>query len=85
MPCRYKAAVALEYDHRGNGAPTVSVSGDQVSPDEIVKIARRFGIPVIEKPHLARALSSVAPGEAIPEKLFEAVALVLCEIDRQSR
>ena len=81
---RYRIAVGLDYNPAGGRPPVVSVRGGSDSADEVVKLARRFGVPVVEKPHLAQALGAMGVGEAIPESLFEAVALVLCEIDRQS-
>jgi len=80
MKNRYKLAVGLEYDEKDSDAPVVGTKGEYFSADEIVKIAKRFGIPVVEKPELARALKSLEENESIPEELFEAVAIVLNEL-----
>ncbi|MCB0353130.1 MAG: EscU/YscU/HrcU family type III secretion system export apparatus switch protein [Bdellovibrionales bacterium] len=74
---QYNRAVGLEYRAKDEQAPTVSIKGDAVSADQVVRIARRFGVPVVEEPELARALSLLQEEEEIPEELFEAVAIIL--------
>ncbi len=81
----YKTAVGLEYDTQGAAAPTVSAKGEFLSADEIVKIAQRYGVPVIERPSLAKALLPLEVEEQIPEDLFEAVAVVLQEVDKVAK
>lgn len=88
----YKLAVGLHYDPSqnagdsgGSQTPKVEIRGDDLMADDVVKIARRFGIPVVEKPELARALSSVEIDSEIPEELFEAVAATLNEIEKRTR
>ena len=78
----YRRAVSLEYNDGGEGAPRVNAKGDHLVADQIVKIARRFGVPVVEKGEMARALSSVPLDQEIPEPLFEAVAVMLQELKR---
>ena len=80
---RYRRAVAIDYQKDRMGAPAVSMKADQMRADEITKIARRFGIPVVEDASLARSLSALEIDEQIPEELFEAVAVVLSELDRK--
>lgn len=81
-PAHYRRAVSLEYTESGDGAPRVNAKGDNLVADHIVKIARRFGVPVVEKGEMARALSSVPLDQEIPEPLFEAVAVMLQELKR---
>ena len=81
-PAHYRRAVSLEYNEGGEGAPRVNAKGDNLVADHIVKIARRFGVPVVEKGEMARALSSVPLDQEIPEPLFEAVAVMLQELKR---
>jgi type III secretion system FlhB-like substrate exporter len=76
----YRRAVALSYREEGDSAPLVELKEEHLRADEVVKIAKRFGIPIIEKPAVAQALRNVPVDEAIPEKLYEAVATVLNEI-----
>ena len=85
---RFAHAVGLRYEGGGEGgkadsAPTVEVKGDALDADEVVRIAERFGIPVVERPEIARALAELELDEEIPEELFEAVALTLNEIERR--
>ena len=49
----------------------------------IVKLARRFNVPVVEKPTLARVLSTLDTDQHIPQSLYEAVALLINEIERR--
>lgn len=78
----YKSAVALEYDQSSDYAPIIGAKGELISADHIVKIARRFGIPIVERGALAEALSKLEVNQEIPAELFEAVALVLNQIDQ---
>ncbi len=78
----YKAAAIIEYDSDHMEAPVVSLKGEDHQADSIVQIARKFGIPVVERTEIARTLALADEGTQIPEKLFKAVALVLNELDK---
>ncbi len=80
---RYRSAIGLEYDWGRREAPSVAVKGENWAADEIVKIARRFGVPVVNNPGLARALRELEPEDSIPERLFEAVAVLLNALDKR--
>ena len=86
---RYRRAVALHYSENGakqsQSAPTVEASEEALMADELVKIAERYGIPVVDRPELARALSELELGSQIPEELFEAVALTLHEVEKRTK
>lgn len=82
-PAQYKIAVGLSYNG-GDDTPSVDINEQRLSADEVVKIARRYGIPVVEKPELAAALADVEVGTDIPEDLYEAVALLLSEIESRT-
>ncbi len=75
-------AVALEY--RDNmAAPTVVAKGQNLLAQQIREIARWDGIPIIENPPLAQSLyRTVEVGQAIPEKLYAAVAEILAYVFR---
>lgn len=77
----YQCAIGLAYRENKDAAPTLSVKGAYFDADEIVKVAERFGIPVVEKPELVRGLKYFSEGEEIPEELFEAVAIILNGIE----
>ncbi len=70
-------AVALRWDEDAMDAPTVVASGRRALARRIVREARRAAVPVIRDVPLARSLSELAPGDVIPEDLYEAVAAVL--------
>src|SRR5581483_5900831 len=79
-------AIALEYTPL-MAAPTVIAKGRNLLAAEIKHAARWHGIPLIENPPLAHALYRAVPvGQAIPAKLYTAVAEILAAIYRaQSR
>jgi flagellar biosynthetic protein FlhB len=77
-------AVALEY-RDDMGAPTVVAKGQNLVAQQIKEIARWDGIPIIENAPLAQSLyKTVEVGQAIPEKLYAAVAEILAYIFRMN-
>jgi flagellar biosynthetic protein FlhB len=77
-------AVALEYGDQ-MAAPTVVAKGQNLLAQQIKEIARWDGIPIIENPPLAQSLyRTVEVGQAIPEKLYAAVAEILAYVFRQN-
>jgi flagellar biosynthesis protein len=76
----YKCAVGLAYNPHCDDAPIVCVKGDGIQADEIVRLAKRYGIPIVEKGEIAEILSDVQIDETIPEDIYEAVALILSEL-----
>ena len=77
---KLKRAVGLEYHPARDDAPLVAVNGENLVADQIVGIARRFGIPVVDDPQLAQALAKVELDTEIPENMFEAVAILLNQL-----
>ena len=76
-------AVALEYRPEGMAAPVVVAKGQHLLARQIKREANWHGIPIIENPPLAQALyRSVEVGQAIPAKLYAAVAEILAFIYR---
>jgi len=76
-------AVALEYRPEDMPAPVVVAKGMQMLAQLIKREANWHGIPIIENPPLAQALyRSVEVGQAIPAKLYAAVAEILAFIYR---
>ncbi len=74
-------AVALKYSEARDAAPVVLAKGADDIAAKIREIAGEHGIPMLEAPPLARALyRHVEPGEAIPERLYTAVAQVLAYV-----
>jgi flagellar biosynthesis protein FlhB len=76
-------AVALEYRPEEMPAPMVVAKGRNLLAQRIKREANWRGIPVIENPPLAQALyRTVEIGQAIPAKLYAAVAEILAFIYR---
>ena len=76
-------AVALRYDPAAMDAPQVVAKGADFLCEKIKEVARAHGVPIIERPELARALyAAVQPGQTVPEALFVAVAEILAMIYR---
>jgi flagellar biosynthetic protein FlhB len=74
-------SIALKYDKQGTKAPTVVAKGVDELAMHIRKIANAHEVPIIESPMLARAIYySTESDQAIPEKLFMAVAQVLAYV-----
>lgn len=75
-------AVALRYKQH-EGAPTVTTKGYDEIAQQIKKLAKEEGIPIIENRFLARALAErVRVGRVIPADLYVAVAELLAMVYR---
>ena len=79
----HRRAIGLAYE--GSNAPTVAARGMHLNADEIVKIAKRHGVPVVERADLTRVLDQVEVDEEIPADLYEAVATILHQIDSKEK
>ena len=77
---RYRSAVSLDYCEGQDAAPLLSAKGDSHFADIIVSTARRFGIPVVERPELARTLGAIDVDQEIPVELYRAVAILFKEL-----
>lgn len=76
-------AVALRYEAKTMDAPILLAKGADHQAQKIIQIARSFGIPIVRRPEVARAIyASVKPGQPIPDSLYMAVAEVLAMIYR---
>lgn len=76
-------SVAIRYDEETMDAPTVVAKGADHLALRIRHIARISGVPVIERPPLARALYwGVEVGQQIAPEHYEAVAEVLAYVYR---
>lgn len=74
-------AVALRYASGQMGAPIVVAKGAEHVAERIKEIARRHGVPIVERRALARALFRTVPiGGEIPATLYRAVAEILAYI-----
>lgn len=71
-------AVAIEYNEDKMKAPLVVAKGMGFVAQKIREVAISNGVPVIQRPELARALFKACEvDQSIPEKLYKAVAEVL--------
>ncbi|MGP1310357.1 MAG: flagellar biosynthesis protein FlhB [Phycisphaerales bacterium] len=76
-------AVALKYDHGKMHAPRVVAKGADFMAMQIRYIAAANGVPIVERPPLARALyNKCEVGDEIPFDLYEAVAELLAYVYR---
>ncbi len=74
-------AVALKYDADRMAAPIVVAKGEDYMALRIREIAAASGVPIVERPPLARALyAGVKVGQMVKPELFEAVAEVLAHV-----
>jgi flagellar biosynthetic protein FlhB len=78
-------SVAIEYNRLAMPAPTVTAKGVDTLALKIREVARENKVPLVENRPLARTLyNEVEIGEAIPERYYEVIALILAEVYRAS-
>ena len=78
-------AVALQYDADQMNAPRVIAKGADFLAMRIRQIAMQHGIPIIQRPPLARALyKEVQVGQEVPPAFYQAVAEILAYVYRLS-
>lgn len=82
-PERRQQAAALKYDPASNEAPIITALGQGIIAQKIVEKARENDIPVVKNESLSEVLQSLSVGDAIPPRLYEAVAQILVFISRQ--
>lgn len=76
-------SVALRYDRKRDSAPTVVAKGVDDVAMRIREIAKENDVPLMEDPPLARALfRAVKVGQSVPERFYQAVAVVLSHVYR---
>lgn len=74
-------AVALRYDNETMTAPKVVAKGTDFLAKTIREIAIEYGVPIVERPPLARALyRDVEVGQEVPAEFYKAVAEVLAYV-----
>jgi len=78
-------AVALHYEEGSKEAPRVVAKGRGLLADRIVALAEENGVVIETNPVLAEALSGVELDESIPIELYDAMAVVIGYVLRQTR
>ena len=74
-------AVAIQYDRSAGSAPKVVAKGRLQVAARIREIARKSGIPILQRPPLTRLIYKlVREGQEIPAELYQVVAEVLAYI-----
>lgn len=79
-----KQAIALEYNP-DEIAPKVIASGEGALAERIIEKAKEENIPVHEDEKLAKTLSKLSVGDAIPAELYEVVAEILVFVDAMDK
>jgi flagellar biosynthetic protein FlhB len=76
-------AVALRYSASKDRAPRVIAKGRRALAAHIRELARKAGVPILERPPLTRLIYKLVPeGREIPAQLYQAVAEVLAYVYR---
>jgi flagellar biosynthetic protein FlhB len=74
-------AVALKYDAQSMSAPRVLAKGQDYLAQKIREIAAMYGVPIVERKELARALfKTVEVGQEVPEHFYKAIAEILAYV-----
>lgn len=74
-------AVVLQYDSETMTAPRLTAKGTDFLARSIRELAIAHGVPIVERPPLARAIyRQVEVGQEIPADLYKAVAEVLAYV-----
>lgn len=78
-------AVALHYEKGSREAPRVVAKGRGLVAARIVELAQEHGVVIEANPALAEALSGVELDDTIPIELYDAIAVVIGYVLRQTR
>jgi len=85
MSSNVKIAAGIHYDQLSEKAPVLGVKGEGASADQIIKLAQRYGVPVVEDSKTAQLLLKLPLDQEISAELYEAVAIILHQIDEADR
>ena len=84
MENKTKTAVALQYN-KGDDAPKVVASGKGAVAQRIIEKAKETDVPLYEDSKLAKTLSKLEIGDAIPQELYGVVAEILVFVDKMDK
>ncbi|MCH8927742.1 MAG: EscU/YscU/HrcU family type III secretion system export apparatus switch protein [Candidatus Marinimicrobia bacterium] len=74
------SAAAIKYDLDESIIPKIIASGNDVTAEEIILIAKEYGIPIKEDPALMEMLMHIEVMEEIPPEAYALVAEVFAFI-----
>ncbi len=77
---RPRRAASLRYNQNQDFAPVVGAAGKGYVAEEIIKVAKKNNIPIVEDTSLAEILAELNINEYIPEELYQLVAEVFAFI-----
>ncbi|MGI6152214.1 MAG: EscU/YscU/HrcU family type III secretion system export apparatus switch protein [Christensenellaceae bacterium] len=83
QPEKRKQAAALKYDPALDNAPIITALGLGKVAEKIIEKAETSDVPVLENKQLSDILMGLSVGDAIPPKLYEAVAQILIFISQK--
>jgi len=72
--------VGLSYSEGVDSAPFVTVKGIGADAEIILKLARRYTIPIVSDPYLVKALRNIERNHLIPPLLYKAVAIIFARL-----
>jgi flagellar biosynthesis protein len=75
-------AAALAYEPGVDAAPRLVAIGQGHIAEQILRIAEKNSVPVLDNQPVVQALTMMGPGEEIPVELYRAVAEVLAFVYR---
>ena len=84
-PAPRVGVVALRYDEDSRSAPDVVAKGKGEVAEQILKLARKHGVPVREDRDLLQLLAACDVGDEIPLELYTAVAELLAYLYRLNK
>ena len=73
-------AIAIRYDRESKKAPSIVASGRGKIANDIISLAEKNEIPLVEDQNLSKLLSSLKIRSEIPPKLFKIIAEILAFI-----
>jgi len=75
-----KQAAALRYDISMDNAPLVMAKGEGQIADQIISLAKKHGVPVIENKGLLPFLMKTSLLSEIPSELYKATAIIFSKL-----
>lgn len=76
-----KTAIALHYDEKTGGAPSVAAQGKGYVAQKIIELAEKNGIPMQTDAALVSNLIDLDLGDSVPPQLYSVIAEILLLIE----